>query len=229
MKNIGFIIADEKEFAPLVNYAKTKNGEFSKIYGLTCVIFKLESVKITAIHCGIGKINATFAATLLAINYNIDIILNFGLSGAISGMNRNDIAVGTKFIEHDFDLSPLGYKQGEKPQDISVYDGDEKLTEILLSLFPNIKKGVFVSGDQFIASKALKKELHEKFAANCVDMESAAIAYVCHSADIPFLSVRKVSDDAGDEATSDYTEMNDKCETDLVDIITAFLEKQDWV
>ena len=39
-------------------------------------------------------------------------------------------------------------------------------------------------------------------------METAAIASVCDMADIPYLSIRRVSDDAGDDAYSNYKEMN---------------------
>ena len=39
-------------------------------------------------------------------------------------------------------------------------------------------------------------------------METAAIASVCDMANIPYLSLRRVSDDAGEDAYSNYSEMN---------------------
>ena len=39
-------------------------------------------------------------------------------------------------------------------------------------------------------------------------METAAIASVCDMANIPYLSLRRVSDDAGDDAYASYSEMN---------------------
>ena len=46
------------------------------------------------------------------------------------------------------------------------------------------------------------------FAATTCDMETAAVASVCDMAGIPYLSVRRVSDDAGDDAYASYSEMN---------------------
>ena len=39
-------------------------------------------------------------------------------------------------------------------------------------------------------------------------METAAIASVCDMTGIPYLSLRRVSDDAGDDAYANYNEMN---------------------
>ena len=40
------------------------------------------------------------------------------------------------------------------------------------------------------------------------DMETAAIASVCDIADIPFASIRRISDDAGESALDSYRAMN---------------------
>ena len=38
------------------------------------------------------------------------------------------------------------------------------------------------------------------------DMESSAIAYLAEIAKIPFVTLRKISDDAGDSANESYTD-----------------------
>ena len=40
------------------------------------------------------------------------------------------------------------------------------------------------------------------------DMETAAIADICQSASVPFASLRKISDDAGESAAESYRDMN---------------------
>ena len=59
----------------------------------------------------------------------------------------------------------------------------------------------------------------------CCDMETAAIAYVCEYAGLPFAAVRRVSDDAGESAVDNYRDMNTSGETVLSDFILACAEK----
>ena len=56
-------------------------------------------------------------------------------------------------------------------------------------------------------------------------METAAIASVCYFDNIPFLSIRKISDTADDTAETDYREMNDLCEMDLTKVLSEIIEK----
>ena len=56
------------------------------------------------------------------------------------------------------------------------------------------------------------------------DMETAAIAYVCEYCDIPFLAVRRVSDDAGSDAKEAYREMNISDETLLYDYVESIIK-----
>ena len=90
-------------------------------------------------------------------------------------------------------------------------------------LVPNIKKGTAVSGDSFICDQKVRDRLKESFGAMSCDMETAAIAYVCNFGNIPFLALRRISDDAGDSATDSYREMNEKSESVLSDIILDFI------
>ena len=55
-------------------------------------------------------------------------------------------------------------------------------------------------------------------------METAAIACVCDKCGVPFLSVRKISDDADDSSGEDYREMNSKAESHLSDILITFFK-----
>ena len=94
-----------------------------------------------------------------------------------------------------------------------------KSASIKLGIYPETKKGVAVSGDSVIADEAKKNYFKNEFSAMSCDMESAAVAYVCEQADIPFAAVRRISDDAGNDATDSYTEMNDKQEDVLIKLL----------
>ena len=162
--------------------------------------------------------HAAAAAAHLA-DEGCEIMLNYGLSGGISRVRRGDICVCTRFLEHDFDLSGIGYRLCEKPGQTYIYEADEQLNGMILSLLPGAVTGTAVTGDCFVNDGALREKLKTEFDDVCSDMETAAVAYVCSFAGIPFASVRRISDDAGADALTSYREMNSSGETVLSDFI----------
>lgn len=231
MKNllkIGIVIADEDEYAPLRERLEELSAErcdFYKREGHKFFFAKDDrKVEVRTVLCGIGMVNAAAAAMFLASD-GCDIILNSGLSGGISGISKGEVMVGTEYAEHDFDLTPLGYKMCEKPLQDYVYKADDILVRIISEIYPSMKKGVAVSGDSFISDNKKKEFLKNEFNAMSCDMESAAVAYVCSLAEIRFAAIRKISDDAGDDASESYTKVNNLRESVLVDLLVDIAEK----
>lgn len=222
---IGIVVADSDEYSPLEEYI-TK-GEYSdySFLGRKGHSFFINDgnnkAEVIAILCGIGKVNAATAATHL-VDIGCNILLNFGLSGGISGVKRGDITIPDRFLEHDFDLSGIGYKLCEKPSQKYIYSADKELIDTFKEIFPDAKLGTAVSGDCFVCDEELRNTLKEQFSAMSCDMETAAIAYVCDFAHIPFLSLRKISDDAGADADTLYREMNTTADAVLSDLIIRF-------
>ena len=196
---VGLVIADEHEYVPMRKYVQKHCGnrkDFYKREGHLLSLCKNNmQIDVYSVLCGIGMVNAAAAAMYLVHN-GADIIINTGLSGGISNINRGEITIGTQFIEHDFDLTPLGKKLGEKPSQKYIYDSDTDLLEHYCGLFRFIKKGVMVSGDSFVGDEELRKLLKDSWNAMSCDMESAAVAYVCDLTDTKFTAVRRISDDA---------------------------------
>lgn len=218
---IGIVIADECEYAPLRSMDLTafKRADFYKREGHTFEFQKgKRKILVHTVLCGIGMTNAAAAATFLCLE-GCDIIFNTGLSGGISGICRNELTVGSKYIEHDFDLTPLGYEPCQKPLQNYIYNADSELLKLFLEIYPKIKVGVAVSGDSFVSDNAKRDFLKNTFDAMSCDMESAAVAYVCENAGVKYLALRRISDDAGDDATTSYTDMNELKEAVLFDIL----------
>ena len=213
---IGIIVADIDEYKPFSE--KIEQGEFSEYSFLGrkghkfLVKGNLKNAQVISILCGIGKVNAAAAAMHL-VDIGCDYILNYGLSGGVSGIRRGEITAPNKFLEHDFDLSGIGYKLCEKPLQKYIYNADENLIGIAKKVVPQLKLGTAVSGDHFICDNEVRNNLKENFNAMSCDMETAAIAYVCEFSGVPFLALRRISDDAGAEATEAYREMNVSGET----------------
>ncbi len=218
---IGYVVADEDEYAPLRNMTQTLMAQRSDFFGREGHKFSFKNggrtIEVHSVLCGIGMTNAASAATFLALE-GCDIIINSGLSGGISGIRRGELTVGTEYIEHDFDLTPLGYKPCQKPLQNYIYKADDELVNVLCRIIPELKMGVAVSGDSFISDEEKKNYLKSNFSAMSCDMESAAVAYVCEQAGIRYAAIRRISDDAGDDATQSYSDMNDLQEAVLVEL-----------
>lgn len=228
MKNlkIAIIVADVDEYTPLAQ--RIEKGKYEKYsfldregHKFTIKTSNCEAT-VFSLLCGIGKVNAAAAAAHFK-TIGCNVILNYGLSGGISGVKRGDLVILDSFVEHDFDLTGIGYAPCEKPNQEYIYKSDSKLNRLMQEVIADIKIGCAVSGDSFVCNEDVRKQLKEKFGAMSCDMETAAIAYVCSFGNIPFLSLRRISDDAGNDALELYREMNDKAEAVLSDIILDFI------
>lgn len=223
---IGIVVADVDEYKSLGEYAE--KGKYNKFTFLRrtghsfWVNCGQNSAEVISVLCGIGKVNAAAAAMHL-VDIGCDIILNYGLSGGINKVTRGELVVCDRFLEHDFDLTVIGYKPCEKPLQKYIYQADEGLIELFKSQRPNVKSGMAVTGDKFICDSDLRNSLKNDFGAMSCDMETAAIAYVCDFSGIPFFSLRRISDDAGSEAVNDYQNMNAADDTLLSDYIINFI------
>lgn len=226
---IGLCVADRGEYMPIAECleklgAKQKDF-FSREGHLYSVQLKDKKVEVYTVLCGIGMVNAA-AATMYLVDSGCEIILNTGYSGGISGVRAGQVIVGTKFIEHDFDLTGIGYKEFEKPEQDYIYGADDALSELALENFAGAVKCVMLSGDRFVSSTADKERFTKMFdMAVCCDMETAAIAYVCSLAKAKYLSVRLVSDTAGDDSAGEYMDsLNSDITNGFADIVLKMLD-----
>ena len=221
---IGVLVADIDEY---VNFEKkfielgavSKEGFFFKEHEL-----ETENCIITAVCFGIGKVNAAAAAMYLAMN-KADILVNYGYSGGIYGISKGEVMLCDSFLEHDFDLTAIGYKPCQKPRQDYIYSADERVIALCKELFGNIPVGRAVCGDSFISSDTKRDEMKNVFSAMSCDMETAAIASVCHQTKLPLLALREVSDDASDNASESYKETVKKQEMAMLDMVFAVLDR----
>jgi len=217
---IGIIIADELEFVPFADTVLSEYSVIKKVVlGYNCICFSVNNTEVTAFESRIGKVNAATCASILAVE-GCDVILNAGLSGSVKGLRRGQLVIGKSYVEADFDLSVLGLTPGEKPKQEYIYKADDKIVNILKNITNAVVEPIGC-GDFFITNDELKDKYHNIFGIAAFDMETGAIASVCHAAEIAFASIRKISD--GDEQSEDaayeYRQMNDKMETELYEIL----------
>ncbi len=197
---IGIITAMSSEQRQLANQLENKTeqteGPFNYIKG------NIKSNEIILMQCGIGKVNAAAGTVELIRNFGPDCIISTGVAGGIdSSLNIMDVVVSQSIVYHDVwcgEGNAYGQIQG-----LPLYfRGNGILYQCALSIDTEtaIHGGLICTGDKFITDsaelKAIKKEFPEGLA---VDMESAAIAQICHLYKIPFISFRIISDTPGVE------------------------------
>ena len=138
-------------------------------------------------HIGVGKINATYNLTKLIHEHKPSKVINYGTAGAID-KRLSGIVECTKFYQRDMDVRGLlDLKLGETPFD--------NINEII-----NSEEGYSCgSGDNFV-SKKIEMDL------DLVDMEAYALAKVCKSFQLPFISFKYISDGANSDSSGDWTE-----------------------
>ncbi|MDD6021452.1 MAG: 5'-methylthioadenosine/S-adenosylhomocysteine nucleosidase [Acutalibacteraceae bacterium] len=227
-KIIGLIFADLMEYSPFERYAEQFCAEKKTRWGNDSLQYLIKKggreILVVAVKSGVGKVNAASAASFLISDDKADIVMNAGLSGAVSKCRREDIVIGTSYVECDFDMTAIDYKLGEKPDGQRyIYEADPLLLK-LAEKDGSLKTGKLGTGDVFLTSREKKELFKKEFGVNAFDMESAAIASVCDKCDVPFLSVRKISDDADDAAAETYREMNKRQEACLTQVLAEIID-----
>ncbi len=173
---------------------------------------ELEGRDVVLVQCGVGKVNAAIAAEVLAGIYKCNYIINTGIAGSLNtAIDIGDIVLSTDALQHDMDVTGLGFEKGIIPdQDVSVFEASSSLRNIAKAacekVNPDVKifEGRVVSGDQFVSSEEVKKEIVDLFHGMCTEMEGAAIAQAAWLNNVPYLVIRAISDKADDSADMDY-------------------------
>lgn len=200
MKKIGIIFALKEE---LEETKKIFNNVIvHDIYNLKIFECKKDKIICFLVESGMGKVNAARTTQILIDKMNIDYVLNVGVAGSISKkINKCDIVIANKLVQHDFDFTLFNYQKGEIPNIGQYINCDKKLVKIAqtIDIKTNVTTGVISSGDIFIADEKMGAKINKKFNALCVEMEGAAVAQVCHLCKIPFLVIRAISDSPYDK------------------------------
>ena len=158
--------------------------------------------QIVLCQCGIGKVNAAVGTMNLINQHRPDCIISTGLAGGIDDvLSVGDVLVATESVYHDVWCGP-GNDYGQIQGLPSRFKADEYLLAHADKLAHqdsySCKMGLICTGDKFITSPqeltVIKSDFSDGYAC---DMESAAIAHVCHLLRVPFMSVRVISDTPG--------------------------------
>ncbi len=197
---IGIINAMHKEHEQLValltDIHETTDGHLKFVEG------EFNGHRLVLMESGIGKVNAAIGGVELIRRYRPDALINTGVAGGIDrSLEVMDVVAGARVAYHDVDCGPES-EHGQVQGLPLFYEADPKLYQAALNVKSdtNVKGGLICSGDQFITDKAQLQTIKDRYPDGlAVDMESGALAQVCHIYGVPFLSFRIISDTPGAE------------------------------
>lgn len=152
--------------------------------------------------CGIGKVNAAVGTMRLLQEHHPDCILSTGLAGGIDpALNVMDVVVGSQTVYHDV-WCGMGNQYGQVQGLPARFDADPMLLRCASAITESheiaVKEGLICTGDQFITDKSALQQIKSRFPDGLAcEMESAAIAHTCYLQQVPFISIRVISDTPG--------------------------------
>lgn len=207
---IGIIGAMESEVSALKDAMNTERVVTKA--GMNFYEGTLQGAAAVVVQSGVGKVNAAMCVQILADLFQVTQVMNTGVAGSLNAdLDIGDILVSVKAIQHDMDVTALGYEPGripgfEKREFIADAEMADAVAAACRRANPdvNIVKGCVLSGDQFISSAEVKERLITQFHGDCAEMEGASIAQAAALNGIPFVIIRAISDKADGSAEMDY-------------------------
>ena len=172
----------------------------------------LDGVPVLLAACGIGKVNAA-ALTQGLLTRGAAAVLFTGVAGGVDASLRvGDLVVAHDALQHDVDVTALGYEAGQVPGEPPVWAADPALRDLVAAAAGEVADaegvrlvvGRVASGDAFVADPRRVADLRRRFGASCAEMEGAAVAQVCARWGVPWAIVRSVSDTADHDAGVDF-------------------------
>ena len=209
---VGIIGAMEEEVGTLKG--AMDGMKVTKIAEMEFCEGKLGGRNVVVVQCGMGKVNAGICAQTLINCFGVDRIINTGVAGSLTEeLSINDFVVSVDAVQHDYDVSAIGFRKGEIPYTGMVaFPADEQLraraVEAVRRAAPASKvlEGRVCSGDQFIAGAEQIVRITSEFGGLCAEMEGAAIAQVCYLIETPFVIIRAISDGSDGTAFEEFQE-----------------------
>ena len=208
---IGILCAGDDELAPFLPQIKEM-----KIIEKAMLRFyegKLGGTDVVTLYSGVCKVNAAVATQILIDSFGVSAVINAGTAGAIDEkLNLFDVVIATDCCYHDVaDDILTDFHPWMKSVffDSSPYLLEKAKLAVKKTGLSNVFFGRMVTGEAFITDEG-REQIIKKFAPLSVDMETAAVAHVCYVNNIPFLSVRAITDTAAHSGIDSFEENSAK-------------------
>ena len=193
---IGAVIAMQSEADILLSEMKINRS--LTVSGKNIYVGTAFGKEVALCICGVGKVNAALGTQLLVSKFDVDCLLNFGVSGGLNDDTELcQVYQISQAVQFDFDLVQLN---GTKIGTLNEYEENYLPLSTLDIPFAAKKLG---TADRFNDSTADYELLTKELQADIRDMEGCAIVQAALCAKLPVYSVKAISDVAGSGSTTD--------------------------
>ena len=227
---IGIIGAMDEEVASLKEAADIT--ETREIAAMTFCRGALGDRPVVIVQCGMGKVNAGICAHTLIREFGCDRIINTGVAGSLDNrLDIGDIVVSTEAVQHDYDVSFLGFDKGEIPYTgLTAFPADEALraaAEAVRQTAPEVHvlEGRVCSGDQFISEGDQRDRITSAFGGLYCEMEGGAVAQACYLNDVPYVIIRAISDKPDETEFVEYSVFEAEAAAHCAHIVEYMVEE----
>ncbi|GAB2487694.1 5'-methylthioadenosine/S-adenosylhomocysteine nucleosidase [Promicromonospora xylanilytica] len=214
------LVAMDDEAAPFLGLASAV-GEPERVGLAVHRQITLAGRPVVLVRTGIGFVNATAAGASAILRYGPDVpLISAGSAGGLAkDIAVGDVVLGVRLVNADADARAFGYVLGQVPGMPEAYDAAPALADAVRRAAADVsgaadgsltlREGIIGSGEKF-ATTELALRLRADFPDMlAVDMESAALAQLCHNFGSGFVSARAVSDLCAPDGTEFLTHVDD--------------------
>lgn len=230
MVEYGIMAAMEEEMVEIKSKMKEISEE--KVRDLNFIKGKIHNTEIILVQCGVGKVNAARVTQILIDKYNVGAVINVGAAGSANDeLNIGDIVIGSRLVQHDFDITAFGHEKGYITKFGVFVESNKELIDKMKKVMERvshnefkIKIGTIASGDIFCTDLKMKNKIREKFNAEAIEMEGAAVAQVCKLNNTPFIIIRSISDSPNGNNNITFVEFLELASKRCADILEEYLK-----
>jgi adenosylhomocysteine nucleosidase len=228
MPPIAILTAVPQEFEQIAAVAHV-SGE-AIVGDVAFVRAALGGVDVVLAQCGIGKVNAAFAATVMLDRLGCSAMVFCGVAGSLNPrLQVGDVVIARRLVQHDYGvLADQAFWPGE-PGQIPVARAEARhpgyalppalerglveatagvvLPEIRIggtARRPVLIFGAVLTGDTFLNCAHTRAGLQALHQGDAIEMEGAAVAQVAAKFSAPCVVIRTVSDDASGGSHLDF-------------------------
>lgn len=228
---IAILVAMEEELSGIVEQNTLEQAKM-RAYPNTSVPFAHvldEKRDVLFVLSGIGRANTAAAAQWAIDSFDVDVLLNFGTGGSLDASVRpGSIVIATGCVSADFDITAFGHEKGFITGTGKIMGTDDvlaqKATRIAIESEIPHSCGIVATNDAFISDADKARDMADRFDAIACDMEASAACQVAKRNAIPFLAIKKISDEADEDAREAFEKLEQE-KHDIASSARIIIEK----
>ncbi|MEM7395366.1 MAG: 5'-methylthioadenosine/S-adenosylhomocysteine nucleosidase [Verrucomicrobiota bacterium] len=202
-RNIGFLYALEKDFDALKTHSSSQPITH-RIGHRKIIQFDLFGHRIYAVKMRSGIAASAISTEALLARFKMDLVFSTGVAGGIGP----DISTG-QWTEV---TSVIAYQKGQfseagftvSPSSTFAWSSLRESDFRPPAAWREVARTTAASGEAFIASNSKRKELHDTFEAEIVEMNLFGVVAACENHQRPHYHFRIISDFADEKAAATF-------------------------